>query len=908
MALAALTPAGLDARTHDVDLQIPVNAGDSDPGVPTLQALALEDEIQVDGRLTEPAWSAAPRAGDFIQGEPLEGVPAQSPTEVQVLFDEEAIYIAARMYDPEPGTIARQLTRRGEEGDAVDWVEISLDTNNDRRTAYSFRVTAAGVQGDRFRYDDVSSDDAWEGVWEAAVAHDEDGWTAEFRIPLSQLRFEPAENLQSWGLNVTRFRVASNEVSYFSLESRERFGGVSAFGRLADLRFTQRNRHLEIRPYVLGMNRRAPAAEGNPFFDGSEVQGRMGADVRYGLGSTFVLDLAVNPDFGQVEADPAVINLTAFETFFPERRPFFTRDDAVFDFNVTGARNNLFYSRRIGRSPQGTVPGGMEFSSVPTQSSIHSAGKITGRTSGGLEVGALLALVGREQGRALDPEGEEVVRFDVEPASRYGVIRVHQEARDGDSRVGFMATATHRSIPSDSHLFGALPSEAYTGGVDFQHTWDDRGWELLGMAAGSRVSGSREAILNLQRSSTHYFQRPDLDHLEVDSTATALTGAEWRLQLSRRTGRNWTWSAWTGQRLPGFEINDLGFGPEGERMHAGGRLAYQELQPGDILRSYNFSLFGYNRWRHEVLDDPWSRSMWGEAREDAQLNAGAGFTFLNYWALDLDVRYKPQFLSGVLTRGGPRMIDPGALEYEVGFASDRRARFNVRPYVMYGHGFEGGTRSGGGLDLSLRPAEWVRVSLDADFSRRLDVTQYVTSMPDPSFEPTFGSRYLFSDLQRNEVSVEGRLNMAFSPNTSLQLYAQPLISSGRVEAYKQLERSGSFDFDYLDEGEARTAEDGAGCVTGRTCAREGLRYVDFSGDGSTDHTFQDRDFTIRSLRASTVLRWEYRPGSTTYLVWQHRRRVQENRGDFSPGRDLADLFRSPMENVFMLKLSYWIGT
>jgi hypothetical protein len=878
--------------------------GDS---IPTLQAVPVEGRILIDGRLDEPAWEAAPLTGRFIQGEPIEGVPAEFPSEVRVLFDDEAIYIGARLSDPDPSSIARQLTRRGEEGDAVDWFEVSLDTNRDRRTAYAFRVTAAGVQADRFRYDDVSSDEAWESVWEAAVAQSENGWTVELRIPLSQLRFESSEALQSWGLNFARFRVATNELSYFALESRERFGGVSAFGELTGLRLAGNARHLEVRPYILGMTRRAPVLEGDPFFEGMEHGGRVGADVRYGLGSTFMLDLAINPDFGQVEADPAVINLTAFETFFPERRPFFTRDDAVFDFNVTGARNNLFYSRRIGRRPQGRVPAGAEFSSVPTESRIRTAGKITGRTTSGLEVGALLALVGREEGWAAESAGGEAFRFPVEPGTAYGAVRVHQELRDGESRLGMMLTATRRSMDPDDLLFGILPQQAYTGGIDFEHTWGDRAWELLGMVAGSRVSGSSEAILALQTSPTHYFQRPDASHLQVDSATTTLTGGEWRLQLSRRSGRNWTWSAWTGQRLPGFEINDLGFGPEGERMHAGGRVAYQQLQPGDVLRSYRFSLFGYNRWRHEVLDDPFSRVSWSEAREAAALNGGAGLVFLNYWGLDLDVRYDPEFLSGVLTRGGPRMIDPAAIEYEVALSTDRRNWFALRPSVVYGHGLRGGGTAGGGVDLTVRPVDWFWFSLDAEYSRVLDVTQFVTSARDDTYAATYGRRYVFSDLRREEVALEGRLDMVFSPSISLQIFAQPLVSSGKVAAYKQLLRPSSFDFHYLDEGIGVVLDESVRCAGGTTCTIAGTRYVDFSGDGVADHSFSDRDFTVRSLRASTVLRWEYRPGSTAYLVWQHRRRAEDASGLLSPGRDLMDVFRLPMENVLMIKLSYWLG-
>jgi hypothetical protein len=875
--------------------------------VPSIRAVPVSEDIRVDGRLTEEAWRTAPAYGSFIQGEPREGVAAEVPTEVRVLFDESAVYVGARLFDPQAETVARQVTRRDEEGDAVDYFEVSLDSNRDRRTAYAFRITAAGVQLDRFRFDDVESDPAWVAVWDAAVHHDDEGWSVEMRIPLSQLRFEASEDPQAWGVNFVRRRVASNEVSYFALESRERFGGVSVFGRLTGLRFPHASRNLELRPYLLASTHRGPVEEGDPFFDGSEHAGKVGLDLRYGLSSTFVLDLTINPDFGQVEVDPAVINLTAFETFFPERRPFFTRDDRIFQFEVTGPRSDLFYSRRIGRSPQGGVPSAADFVNRPRETTIVSAGKVTGRTRGGLNIGGLLALTGRETGLGYVEESRETLRFEAEPRTRYGIFRVHQELRGGESRFGGIVTAVQRDLPSEGLLTARLPSDAYTGGVDFEHTWDEGGWELTGMLAGSLVRGSEEAIQRIQTSSTHYFQRPDAENLTVDSTATSLTGGEWRLQLSRRTGRHWTWTAWAGQRFPGFEINDMGFGPEGERIHSGGRVTYQELTPGDRLRAYRFSLFGFNRWRHEALRNATSRSSWGEARMGAALNASANVTFLNYWEVGLDVRYKPEFLSGSLTRGGPRMIEPATVGYELAVNNDRRSRVQARPWIEYSDGRRGGREVGAGMDVALRLADWVRVGLDPEYTRVMDVQHYVATFSDPHFSPTYGSRYIFSDLDRRTLGVEGRLELIFSPTTSLQLFAQPLVASASALGYKQLEEASTFEFDRFEEGVSVEAGDEVVCVGGRTCRRDGMRHLDFSGTGAADFSFREPEFLIRSFRSSTVLRWEYRPGSTLFLVWQQQRMAREDVDGLAVFSDLARIGRIPAENTLIVKVNYWLG-
>jgi hypothetical protein len=895
-ACAALVAIGADAAVACAQATTPVR---------TLTAVQATGPIRLDGMLSEPAWQKAASIRDFVQAQPVEGVPAEVPTEVRILYNAEAIYVGARLYERPDVRVARQLTRRGEEGDAVDWFEVSFDTDGDRRTAYSFRVTAAGVQADRIRYDDVRSDAGWDAVWDAAVHHDDEGWSVEFRIPLSQLRFAASGAAQSWGVNFARFRAESNELSFFALESRETFGGVSVFGRLDGLELRRRPRHLELRPYILAKVHSPAREAGNPF--DSERGLRAGADVRYGLGSTFVLDLTVRPDFGQVEVDPAVINLTAFETFYPERRPFFSRDDRIFDFELTGARNNLFYSRRIGRRPQGGHPADADYAEMPTATTIVSAAKVTGRTARGLSIGALAAATARESGRAFGAETEEFWNFDVEPSTRYGVLRAQQELRGGESRVGAMLTATDRRLEDGSLLAAVLPARAVTGGLDFEHTWGDRGWELLGVVATSRVTGSAPALLRLQRSPAHYFQRPDTDYLVLDSAATSLAGTEWRLQLSRRSGQHWTWSAWTGQRTPGFDVNDVGFGPEGERLHAGGRIAYQQITPGRRLRAYRISLFGYNRYRHELLDAPFTRAQWAHALEQAQVNGSVRLTFPSYRELDFDLRFKPQYLNGVLTRGGPRMIDPATVQLELGVGNDRRSRIHVRPTLLYGEGLRGGVSTGAALQLTLRPADWIRLGVNPEYRRVGDPRFYVATAQDAAFEETFGARYLFADFEHRIVSFEARADVLLSPRLSFQLYAQPLVSSGVVNRYKQLAAPASFTFENFSEGTFSEADAGVRCIGGRTCEEQGRRFVDFNGDGIADFDFAARSFAIRSLRSSSVLRWEYRPGAVVYAVWQHGRFGRTPDGRFEPIRQLHSLWQADMENTVIIKVNYWLG-
>jgi hypothetical protein len=432
--------------------------------------------IQVDGRLDEDVWQAAPSYADWVQKEPVEGSPALNDSRVWLLYDENALYVGVINYDDEPHGIARNMARRDAPyAGRSDYFEVMIDPNLDQLTAYRFRVTAGGVQTDRYLYEDDREDSAWDAVYESPVTVDENGWTAEFRIPLSQIRYETADTAQTWGIQFGRRRATDNELTRFSFVSKLRPGRVSQFGRVTGLVLESTPRRFEALPYIVTQSHRGVAEAGDPFFDGSDTDARVGLDMSYGLGTAFTLDATINPDFGQVEADPAVVNLTAFETFFREQRPFFVEDARVFDYSLSGGQNSLFYSRRIGRSPHGGDSGGADFEDVPSATSIRGAAKLTGRTNGGLSLGALVAVTEEEQGSAYFAAPDEFRPFSVEPRTTYGVVRAQQDFREGQSRVGGIATVASRSLP-ESGVFDYLPSGAYSAGVDFEHSWGNREW------------------------------------------------------------------------------------------------------------------------------------------------------------------------------------------------------------------------------------------------------------------------------------------------------------------------------------------------------------------------------------------------------------------------------------------------
>lgn len=867
----------------------------------------LED-IEIDGRIIEADWETAQVFTGFTQREPVEGGPADHDTEVRVLFGDDAIWIAARMWDNEPERIDRRLTRRDQQG-TYDQFSIHLDPNLDGLTGYNFRVSAAGVQGDLYFYADDKMDGAWNAVWSSAVDLDDQGWTAEMRIPLSQIRYEASDDPQTWGINFHRFRIASNERSYYSLISRTRKGIVSQMGRIDNIEVSRPARRLEVLPYAVSSLERGPTVEGDPFFDGSAAGSRMGVDISYGLGAAFTLDATVNPDFGQVEADPAVINLSAFETFFPEQRPFFVEDARNFDFGLSGGRNSLFYSRRIGRSPQGRAPGGVEFSDVPQNATILGAAKLAGRTSSGLSVGAMTAVTGNEFGRGIYETGQQG-GFLVEPRTTFGVFSLGQDFNEGTTQIRGLGAVMSRDLPADG-AFDWLTSKAFDAGLRFEHQWNDRNWAIWGFFAGSHVRGSEVAMTRVQRSSTHYLQRPDATRFSVDEAATSLSGRDWRLQLDKRNGTHWTGSIWAAEVSDVFEVGDIGFSTNAERLDGGFRVGYREIQPGRYLRDYNFTLSSFHNWSHEALDDTWSIDSWHDARTNGNYSLRANAKLANWWDVRASARYEPQKMTRRATRGGPMMVGPAKFSWNAHVNTDWRKSISFGlDYDQSDDRLGRGGRRQIKANFNVRPSDNLSISFNPSYEVSTSGDQYVTTTSTLPYDPTFGSRYIFSDLDRNTVSIQTRLNWTFSPTLTLELFMQPLLSSGDYVAYKQLAESQTFDFNTFTPGVTDEQPSGILCSSS-ICETDqsGTTYqnVDFDGDGEADYSFRDRDFNVRSLVGNTVLRWEYRPGSTIFFVWQRNQYGSFQRGDFDFDREFAGLWSTPSENRFIVKVNYWLG-
>ena len=854
---------------------------------PTLMAYPLTGEIQVDGRLDEGIWQTVEPFTDFIQREPNEGEPASERTEVRVLVGPDALYIGGRFFDREPDQIRATLVRRDVVSD-FDYVIVNLDSRHDHNTAYAFTLTPSGAYQDAALGADGRYDFGWDPVWEGAATIDDQGWSAEWKIPFSQLRFESAEDAE-WGIQISRTIARKQESANFAFTPLAESSGPHRYGHLRGLGQVQEPGRLEILPFATTRSEHLDVAPGDPFRGSSEQSYNMGMDLKYGITGQLTLDATINPDFGQVEVDPAVVNLTQYESFFPERRPFFTEGAEIFRYGFSGHgmggsdMGDLFYSRRIGRAPRGSLSGvGAEFTDSPDQTTIAGAMKVSGRMGDNWSVGLMEAATMQEEARYVTPDGVRGAGV-VEPFSNYLVGRARRDFLDGSSTIGGIFTAVNRDLTDDA-LSQALHSGAYVGGIDFRHRWKNREWFVTGTLTGSQVTGSTDAILLTQRSSARYWQRPDAGHVAIDPTRTSIQGWRGNLSTGRSSGDHWLGSISTSAQSPGFEANDLGFETRVDSWDITGALQYRDQEPDDITRMYFIDFMPSLEWNFDG-DLVGVNTFIGSVQQWA-----------NFWMSSTAMSIYPETDNDRLTRGGPMARHPGGFSVSQWISTDQRKSYSFNFNASYANNSRGGWGYFPGFGVTFRPSSAVEVSLDPRFRRTFAVSQYVGAVPDETADRTFGSRYVFSDLDQTTVSMDTRVSWTFTPRMSLQLFLQPFVSSGAYSGYKELHQPGKWDWDVY------------GVERGTINETDGVFEVDPDGEGAAPaFALGNPDFNVRSLRGNAVLRWEYRPGSTLYLVWQQQRFSYVPNGSFQLQDDYNALFRTPPENVFALKVSYWLG-
>lgn len=853
----------------------------------SIHIIPVDTPVKLDGKLDEFFWLEASEAQNFVQRTPQTGAPASQETVVRVVISGGNLIIGAEMFDSAPDSVANTLFRK--DGSVFsDWFAVGFDSYNDRRTSFTFEVNPRGVRRDFMFIDDRISDYSWEAVWQAATASGNRSWTVEIRIPLSQLRYS-AGGTPIWGINFARFIARRNEWSYWAPTPPEIPGIVSHFGVLTGVEEIKRVRRVEIIPYLAQqLKQNGTVDPANPFVKEMEPQTNAGVDIRLGIGSNFTMTTAVNPDFGQAEVDPAVVNLSAFEVFFPERRSFFLEGMEIFRFGQTrtfniSQRPTFFYSRRIGRAPSVSTPESYSYADIPANTTIAAASKFSGKTPGGFSLGLLNAVTTTEFATFLDQTGERD-RSVAEPASNFFAGRVRQDFRSGNSFAGAFLTTTHRRLDR-VYLKPALRNEAFLGGLDFEHNWNNRQLTISGTLAGSLVKGDSTVMLRTQRSNIRSFQRPDASYLSVDSSKTSLTGYWSELAFARRSGR-WVSSLSLMRLSPGFEVNDLGFQTMADRQ---GMNLYQEFQqniPVGIFQNYSVFTF---------IDYIWN---FGGNMVEHDYFLGARLQFRNFWSFRSFFNASPELYNDRLTRGGPLSRRPSDRRIEMQLTTDSR-----KPLVLSA-GFERRGDTSGEydkvyyLDINWRPASAINISVSPAYVSQFDTDQYVDSYADATTTLPGGRRYVFADIYQKEFSADIRIDWTFLPDLSLQVFAQPFYTSGHFSRYKDFARAGRFEYNYYDQNAGGFEEKQDGSLT---------LDPDGSSGVAPSYTIDNQDFNVASLRGNGVLRYEFKPGTIFFLIWQQNRFDEAQNARFNLIDDNNRLFQRKPVNIFLAKISWWFG-
>lgn len=846
------------------------------------QTKMLEGNITIDGLDKDKAWETVEWGGDFIQRQPSDGDQPSQKTAFKILYDDKNLYILIRAFDTLPSGIVKRMSRR--DGFEGDWVEVNIDSYFDQRTAFSFTASVSGVKGDEAISNDGNNwDTSWDPIWYLKTSVDDLGWMAEYRIPLSQLRFGKKQD-QVWGLQVSRKVFRKDEVSNWQYVSKNASGWVHHFGELHGISGIKPQKQLEIMPYVVGKADRYQKEEGNRYSIGKEDKLSAGVDGKIGITSDVTLDFTLNPDFGQVEADPSQVNLSAFEVFFKEQRPFFVESKNILEYqlssSITGGNytsDNLFYSRRIGRTPQYSpeLEDG-EYMENVSNSTILGAFKLTGKTKKGLSFGILEAITTDEKAEidSLGVRHKEVV----EPQTNYFVSRVQKDINKGQTVVGGIFTATNRKL--NQTLSDLLHREAYSGGVDIVHNTKDRNYFISGNFLMSKVLGSKDALLETQTSQIRYYQRPFAPHVSIDSTRRSLSGSGGTLKVGKSGGGNFRAEIGTTYRSPGFEINDIGYLRSADQINQWVWVGYQTLKEFSIFKNLNLN---FNQW------SSWDFS---GTRNSAGININSHAQFKNYWRVGLGAFPISSAVSNADLRGGPAIKYPGGngIFYYVNSDSRKPLTVNFFQNSYWGyndcvkeHYFEFGA--------AYQPFNALQISIYPYYSINNNLMQYVDTQ-----EFNGEKRYLVASIGQKTLGASLRINYIITPNLSIQYYGQPFSSKGTYSKFKQVTQAKANELEerYLPFSHDQLSYN----------HEDNTYSLDENRDGKGDYTFDNPDFNFLQFRSNLVLRWEYIPGSTLFIVWSQSRTGDATRDRFSIPNISNGLSNTAPYDVFLIKFTY----
>ncbi len=844
------------------------------------------DAIALDGQLTEPCWQNVEWSSEFIEREPDQGTAPSQQSQFKIVFDNKYLYIGYRAFDTSPDSIIQRMSRRDQF--PGDWMEVNIDSYHDLRTAFSFTFSVSGVRGDEYISNNGNNwDDSWNPIWSGEAHVDDLGWTAEIKIPFSQLRYgSQAEPV--WGIQVQRRIFRKEERSTWQFIPQNAGGWVSEFGELHGLRNLPKNKQVELAPYILAKTDHFKKEEGNPFADGSKQQITGGLDGKVGVTRDLILDFTINPDFGQVEADPGAVRLDGYQVFFQERRPFFVESRNLFDYQLTGSEAGgdydgdlLFYSRRIGGAPHG-YPNvkNNEYTDVPQNTSILGATKFSGKTSKGLSIGILESVTQREYAR-IDLGGERRKEL-VEPLTNFFLGRIMKDYDQGNTIIGGVLSAVNREKGLDY-----LHRSAYSGGLDFQHYWKKRTWYIRGNTIFSHMEGSKEAILATQTAFEHYFQRTNATHLAVDSTRTSLTGTGGTFRFGKIGGKQnsiggvFKFETGVTWRSPELELNDAGFMQSADEINHFTWAGYQIQKPFSIFRNARVN---YNHW---------ARWDFGGRFLYSAINTNWHAWFKNNWRIGTGVTYNPLDISNNALRGGSSLRKPAGIGNFVYINSDERKKVVVGLESYQAWGFGGTTRTQNiSMWTGFQPLNAMQINISPGYGRSWrKQDQFVA-------ETRLGSqqRTIVSEVTQENFSITARLSYNLTPDLTIQYYGQPFIFRAVYKNYgfvtDPLHQDYNSRFHRYTDSEINFQED------------EFL--IDENRDGVLDYSFEKPDFNYIQFRSNLVIRWEYTPGSELFLVWSQGSTPNAFRDLDTPlVNSLFDnVFDEKARNVLLVKATY----
>jgi hypothetical protein len=807
----------------------------------------------IDGKLDDACWFSDGQWSDnFIQNIPVERAVPTYPTRIKILFDDNNIYFALRAWDPEPDKINRFVGNR-DDNSVGDLISVAFDTYHDYRAGTEFNINVGGNKTDLIVTDGLSVNLNWNAVWEGKTDVNDSSWTVEFRIPLNQLRYNHSDTGMVWGLHVRRIVRRIQETDQWSLIPRKNSGHVYSFGTMYGLKGVRKPRLVEFLPYVSGKLTASPVIPGSPYSTKTRWNGNAGVDAKIGIGD-FTMDVTINPDFGQIEADPSVMNLTAFETFYDEKRPFFLEGKHIFDF--AAEQNLMFYSRRIGHAPS-VVPltdNINSFAKVPEFTNILDAIKITGTTRNGISVGVLQSTTQRESAE-MSINGEETSAV-VEPLTNYLAGRVQKVANKGNTQLGLLITSVNRQLNEPS--LDKLNSNSFAGGIDFLNYFRNREYFIDFKGMVSHINGSAEAVTLLQRNAVHYFQRPDATgYLGVDTLRTSFTGTGGYLTVGRQGNKKFIFSEKLSWNSPEFDLNDAGYLYMADIVFNQTKVAFRQTEPGKIMRNYTLTFSQMNGWN------------FGGKSTYNDISLQFLTTFNNRWELSFNETFALSEMATRLLRGGPAFRLSPYWKSTILFNTDRSRRIIFRLQNINMLSNDGNVHSYlVEPSLAFRLGNHFYISSEFEYSYNNDAFQYVTRTQDSQ------ARYILAQIRQHTYNFTFRMNYNITPDISLQYYGSPFVSSGNYSNFK-----------FALDADARDAED-------RTAPYEGSI---------------DPDFSFREFRSNLVVRWEYRPGSTIYVVWENRRQNRENIYYASLPHNLDAMFNAKPTNIFMIKMSFWLG-